>query len=55
MLSSTIGKVYFLEIFLPKRSNQPKIRQLFLNTIRFQTLVEVLEIDRIQMLILVEA
>lgn len=34
---------------------QPHIRQFFLNTIRLQPLVQVFEIHKIEMLILVEA
>ena len=43
------------EIVFSKNPIQPQIRQLFLNTVRLQTLVQVLKIDKIKMLVLIEA
>ncbi len=47
--------VQLLKIFPPERHIEPHVRQFFLNAVRTQAVVEVFEVDKIQMLVLVEA
>ena len=44
-----------LKVLAPERTVEPHISQFFLNTVGAETLVEVFEIDKIEVLVLVEA
>lgn len=47
--------VKFLKLVSSKRTIKPHVRQLFLDAVRTEALVQVFEIDEIEMLVLVEA
>ena len=44
-----------LKLFFPKRPIQPQIGQFLLNAVCPQAVVEIFEIDKIEMLVLVKA
>ena len=54
-VQSASPTVQLLKLISSKRSIKPHVRQLFLDAVRAQAFIQVLEIDEVEVLVLIEA